>query len=607
MRATFYILTAALFCGCRATTDTVMREADRSGGDGAVRESFQSAIQETQVESPGATGSTRSPVHAGSDDATIQLVSAQDAVTKVAADEPDTDQPRTALPGKEVPDTAIPDSAQTDAAQTDAEQTDAEQTDAVSPDAYRNSQTGPGLMGDSAEALSVVLFEQVIASVHQSYPLVEAAFQERQVASGNLLSAWGEFDTKLKASSENGPLGYYETYRNSAGISTPLYQGGEVFGGYRNGGGDFQPWYKERETNDGGEFKAGVRVPLIRDRDIDARRAALWRSSYDQQIADPVIQASLVEFSFAAGLAYWKWVAAGQKYQLGREWLELAKNRNSAIERRVQLQDLDPPELVDNERAIAKREAKLADALREVQQAAVKLSLFLRDESGLPQVPEIDQIPGFPALRNPSSDQITFDIRQAAQNRPELTALDLQLQRLRVDYAEACNMTRPGLDAQIAGSQDVGQPTSSKRDKSEFELEAALFFDVPLERRKGRGKMQAVQAKIAQVTAKRRLVQDKVAAEVQSVYAGLIQTRLEALKARRAVELASRMADIERRKFEVGESDLLKVALREQYTIEAAEEEIAATYRHFVAVSEYAATMAVSRPSADLLPTDGGF
>lgn len=442
-----------------------------------------------------------------------------------------------------------------------------------------------------------VSFDDVINSVHRSYPLVEAAYLERDIANGNQVSAWGQFDTKLKAASENGPLGFYETYRNSAGFTTPIYGGGEFFGGYRNGGGDFQPWYEERETNDGGEFKGGVRVPLIRDSEIDSRRADLWRATYDQQIADPAIRMSLVAFSRDAGLAYWKWVAAGQKYELGKQWLNLAAGRNAQIERKVELGELADPDLTDNRRAIAKRQAKLADSLRVLQQSAAKLSLFLRDDNGTPFTPDLEDVVSFPPLLDISRENFEQDIARAQQNRPDLQALAIQLKRLRVDYAEAYNMTRPGLDAQLVGSQDVGQPTSKKRDKSEFELEAGLFFDVPLQRRKGRGKMQAVQAKMSQVSAKRRLVQDKVAAEVQGAYAGLIQTRQEALKARQAVELATQMADIERRKFELGQSDLLKVALREQYALEAAEEEISATYRHFTEFTNFEATLANDRPT----------
>ena len=450
----------------------------------------------------------------------------------------------------------------------------------------------------------MITWESVVASVHQSYPLVQAAFLERAIANGNQLSAWGEFDTKLKAASENGPLGFYETYRNSVGFNNPLYGGGEVFGGYRNGGGDFQPWYKERETNDGGEFKAGIRVPLIRDRDIDARRAELWRATYDQQIADPNIRSALILYSRDAGLAYWKWVAAGQKYRVGQQWLELAIARNQQIKRRVEVQDLDPPELTDNQRAIAKREAKLADSLRILRQASVKLSLYLRDTSGQPVIPNDNEVPDFPPLRVLDPFQLDADIVLAQQNRPEIMTLDLVMKQLRVDYAEACNLTRPALDAQLVGLQDVGEPTSKKRDKSEFELEAALFFDVPLQRRKGRGKMHAVQAKISQIAAKQRIVRDKVAIDVREAYVALQQSRAEAIKAREAMKLASEMATIENRKFELGESDLLKVALREQYALDANEEVIGATYNHFVALTEYAAALAIDRPNLSMLEPD---
>ncbi len=464
--------------------------------------------------------------------------------------------------------------------------------------------TQPADESDAASSLTPVGFDDVILSVRRYYPLVQAAYQERRVADGNQLAAWGEFDTKVKAVSENGPLGFYETYRNSTGIIQPRYDGGYFFGGYRNGGGNFEPWYLERETNAGGEFKGGFRVPLLRDHDIDTRRAALWRATYDQQLADPFIRASLIEFTAEAGRAYWKWVAAGRKYQLGRRWLELALDRNDRIRSRVEAQDLDPPELIDNERAIAKRQAKLADSLRVVEQSAQKLSVYLRDESGRPWVPDLDRIPPFPDLLNIDSADADRDIDRARQNRPELESLSLWLRQLQVDYAEACNLTRPQLDAQLTGAQDVGEPTSSKRDKSQFEVEAGIYFEVPVQQRKGRGKMHAVQAKMAQLGAKRRLVSDKIAAEVQAAYAGLIRSRESAIKAKEAAELADQMADIERRKFELGESDLLKVALREQYALEAAEEQVESELRHFMTFSDYAATLGMDQPSVALMAVE---
>lgn len=442
----------------------------------------------------------------------------------------------------------------------------------------------------------------VVTSVHESYPLVFAAFQERAIADGNQVSSWGSFDTKLKASSENGPLGFYETYRNSAGLTKPIYSGGEFFAGYRIGKGDFQPWYKERETDEGGEFKAGIRIPLGRGRDIDSRRANLWRATYDRQLADPFIRTQLVVFAREGSLAYWKWVAAGEKYKLGLQWLALAEDRNQRIIDQKEAGELAIADVRDNEAAIAKRRAKLAEAQNELRQASVKLGLYFRDPSnGKPVIPTADRSPGFPALRASAEDGLSVDVPSAQAARPELQALSLQLRKLQVDYAEAVNLTRAGLDAQLVGSRDVGDDASSSQDKDQFELEAGLFFDVPLERRKGRGKMYAVQAKMAAVNAKRRLVQEKVTGEVMIVYVALEETRKQAEQATESVDLYNFVAENERVLFENGESDLLKVALREQYALEAAEGRITAIYNHFVAFTEYAAVLAIDRPSVDLL------
>ena len=67
----------------------------------------------------------------------------------------------------------------------------------------------PLTLNDSADLsrATEISLEDVINSVHRTYPLVQAALQERAIADGNQLSSWGEFDTKLKAASENGQIG----------------------------------------------------------------------------------------------------------------------------------------------------------------------------------------------------------------------------------------------------------------------------------------------------------------------------------------------------------------------------------------------------------------
>ena len=451
--------------------------------------------------------------------------------------------------------------------------------------------------GTATEDDGSVALNDVVDSIHNTFPLLRGAFAERGIAAGNQMATWGAFDTKLKASTENQPLGFYETYRHAVGLSQPLYGGGGLFGGYRVGRGDFEPWYLERQTNDGGELKAGVRVPLLRDRVIDARRAALWRATYERQRAEPEIRRQLLMFVRDGSVAYWYWIAADQQYQVGERALHLARQRNGQLKRKVELGDIDPPVLQDNLRAIAQREAKLIDLRRKLQQASVKLSLFYRSPNGTPLILEQAQASPFPnpiALR---PEQLDVDITVAIDARPEIATLDLLSQQIEVDLREARNNLLPAIDAQISGSQDVGAPTSSKRDKSEFELEAGVFADVPLQRRKARGKIEAARSKLAQLSAKRQFTEDKIVAEIQSAFAALVAAFDRVERARESVRLAEYMADVERRKFDLGQSDLLSVVLREQIAIEAAEQEIDALLEYFTAAADYDAACAREWPT----------
>jgi outer membrane protein TolC len=300
----------------------------------------------------------------------------------------------------------------------------------------------------------------------------------------------------------------------------------------------------------------------------------------------------LISFVQEATYAYWEWVAAGRDYRITHRLLLLAEDRTDRIRQQVDAGLIDPPELTDNLRLVAERKAKLATASQKFQEKAVKLSLYLRDAAGDPIVPQPDQLNDFPDPELVNKEQLESDTHIALVSRPELKVLDLTRREYEVDFAEAHNDLRPQIDGVLSGSQDVGEPTSSKQDKSQFEAEAAIFVDVPLQRRKGQGKMQAAQGKLAQLAAKRRLVEDKIVVSVQSAYIARIAAYEQVLQTKEAVRLAEELAVRERRNFDAGASDLLKVTLREQYAVESAYKEVEALLTYYRAQADYRAAMA---------------
>lgn len=416
---------------------------------------------------------------------------------------------------------------------------------------------------------------EVTTSVYYAFPGLEAAIRELQIAAGKQQAAMGEFDLKLKAASQSDPLGFYQTYKNAFKVEQSLWSGGGLYGQYRLGRGNFPTW-DGLETNDGGEFKVGVLRPLLQNRMIDARRADVFQATLRRQQVDPAVRALLLALVRDAADSYWSWVAAGRSYEVQRDLLDVTIERNKVYEGRVAAGDLPRIELVQNQRLIAAREGKLVEAERKLQQSAIKLSLYLRDEFGQPLMPQSSSLPAdFPAPSAPDATQTETTAAEALASRPELHELDLIRQQIEVDLAQAQNLYLPDLSATLEAAQDVGGPTP-KKDKSPFQLQAGLYFEVPLQRNKADGKAREARAKIAQLAAKRRLQENKIVVEVQDAASALETSYQRYLRAKENTQFAQQLVVAERERFEAQDSDLLRVALQETAAIEAALGEVEA-------------------------------
>ncbi|MGE0610667.1 MAG: TolC family protein [Pirellulales bacterium] len=439
---------------------------------------------------------------------------------------------------------------------------------------------------------SPLMLPEVVSAVYQSFPLLEAAYRERQIAEGWQTNAWGAFDVQADAYSIQAPLGFYKTYRSGAELTQPLWSGGYLFGGYKIGRGSYPVWYGNRETNDAGEFNGGAIVPLLRDREIDKRRAGIFKSDLARQAVEPEIRGQQIEFVREAAFAYWAWVAAGRKLQVMQRLLEFAQVRNEGIVTRVERGDLPEIDLADNERLIVSRKAKLIDAQRKFRQTAIKLSIFYRGPGGEPVIPLPERLPKeYPAHEPITDERIESDIALALQSRPELQGLALLGQQVDVDIELADNALLPGLSTGVYASQDIGEPSSSKRDKVPLVMEASVGVDVPLQRREARGKLRAAQGKRSQINAKARFYRDKIAIEVRDAGTAWMAAYRQIAQAQESVKLAAQMEEAERRKLELGDSNLLNVNLREQQSADAATVEIEAFEAYFEAEASYRAAL----------------
>ena len=454
--------------------------------------------------------------------------------------------------------------------------------------------TGERLVPGTAHAeREALLFDDVVRSVEAQFPLVLAALEEVEIAAGELQSAQGGFDTRLKAGGEFGVDGFYENERVKVSIEQPTAAwGATFFGGYKLGTGDFPIWEGGYKTRAGGEFAAGVRVPLLAGRQVDERRTNLWRARLAQEQADPFVLRKRLEATLKAALAYWKWVAAGQKFEIAQRLLALAENRQAGVVLAVDEGELPQIALIENQRLIVERQSILINAERSLQQTAIELSLYWRDAEGNPRLPGPERLPvEMPVPRDPALTIKEGDAQFALAQRPEVRELELEVTRLRLELEQAENSLLPRLDLGVAGSKDTGDTVSDPDDKGPFEFDAFVTFDLPLQRRSAKGKTRTVAAKKAKLERELQLVRDRVVADVRDAASALNQTWLRLAQVRENVRLAGALEQAERLRFQEGESDLLRVNLREQQTASAASMLVDVLAEHFRSLADYRASL----------------
>ncbi|MGF1582418.1 MAG: TolC family protein [Gemmataceae bacterium] len=453
----------------------------------------------------------------------------------------------------------------------------------------------PGSDGPKPETLPLLTLKQVLISVEQSYPLLLAAFQERGIADGQFLSSQGAFDLNFDGF-DYVKRDSFDSHRFLLGFNQGLaFQGIDVSTGYRMGAGDYPSYYQDRQTAQGGALFGIMTMPLLQNREIDNRRATRTKARIGRQLAEPNIFQKRLDFVRGASLAYWGWIAAARRFQIAKDLLEIAEERDKLLTRQFELERIAGFEVLDNRRLVEARRVGLVVFRRAFEQASIDLSLFLRNQAGRPLRPDVLwRAPPFPDPLLPDVTKLPQDIDLAFRVRPELQAFALRREKLEVELGFARNQILPRVNLYLKAEIDIGVEKSSL-DRNE--QEAGVLVNVPLQRRLARGKVLTAQSQIAQINALERFQREKISAEVQNVVSALVRAYEERERAQQTVKLTKQVEDLEILKFKGGKGTILVVNLRELATAEARLQEVNALVKYYLALADYYAILGLgSRP-----------
>ncbi len=423
-----------------------------------------------------------------------------------------------------------------------------------------------GLPGQAAAEPALDLAE-VLATL-SSHPILAAGDAAMDRADGLIERAEGAFDTVVRARVESAPVGFYEFHAADVELRQPTQTGVSGFAGYRIGSGDLPIYDWKLRTLDGGEARAGLTVPVLRDRSIDPARAELWRSQAGGKVARLDRRQLELALGRDAAIAYWRWAGAFEKLDVRSRQLQVARDRDAGLQSTIAQGNTAPIEGVDNRRVVVAREATVVTARRDVEVTMLDLQWFVRDPRGAMQ--EIAAVPvPLPQLPALGAHDPTRELGAARTRLPIFALLDLRMLVLGVDLDLATNQQLPRLEANVFVSRGFGTRDDELKDREETRVAAVLSFELPFQQRAARGAQRAARAEQRRVRADTRAATDRVFLDLRVAYADYTAAHERARLATEQAALALQLANAERTRFERGDSSILFVNLREDAQADA--------------------------------------
>ena len=428
--------------------------------------------------------------------------------------------------------------------------------------------------------------------VKQTHPDLRLARLKFQQAEAKLLATQGAFDPKF-----SGDL-YYKRYNSStepgkekdsivsdSAVSVLTRYGLILEGGYRSARGDLSSTVQP--VGEGGEYYANVIMPLLRYRGVNPFNIAEKKAVLALKQAALELQEKELAVQEKAGEVYWEWVAAKRLQQISQQLLDLGKMRVAQVRKRVDAGDLPEILFIETQKEVQKRQAQVAKDTLSLQKASIKLSLALWNTelndgrlNILPTwTPKEGKLPTPQAIES-AKMQESGKLALVRMNPQLLTfPLSQDIAKLEVDLAKQAFI--PKLDAYLSPSVQTGAEGIGPA------LKAGVKYEIPLRNRLGRGKLRIAELDVLAVDIEYALAYQRLTARLEQILAEIEGQYAIYLASRNEWQTNQALERGERIRFEMGDSTLFVLNIRERETAEAFRKVIEAEQAYHQAILNY--------------------
>lgn len=403
-----------------------------------------------------------------------------------------------------------------------------------------------------------------LKQLEERYPKLLGAAAERDGASAKRLSKQGAFDPAFAASVENQRFNSSSTRGKSQnGTGTVLEVAGATpqglkysVGQIRNSGGVKSP---KSSTGSAGTYFMEFKLPLLRGAGVNEKSVALGQARLDESAASFSLAGLRQDVFLEGAQAYVKWAGTQRKIEVAQQLLRTAEFRTSSLKEEIRLMQRAPIEGVEADAEVDLRRERLAAANRGVEEAALKLTKYVWDDTR-PLESRAEPIPR-PTLL--TDTEATEAEKQALEQRPELRLLALERDVVQLDGDLARNDRKWQLDLVYGPGRDLGTLGIGNT------LKAGVSASLAFNQRDARGREELARLKAIKIAQETDLAMRQIELEVRDAVSAVNRAYERFLATEANVRRTREVEQGEQELFRQGASTLFLVNQRERATAEA--------------------------------------
>ena len=380
-------------------------------------------------------------------------------------------------------------------------------------------------------------------------------------------------------------IGYGQTFHTGTRVDIDFFMNRKSDNNQFN---TFNPSYS-------GVLTYQVTQPLLRNygRSINDSSIRIARNNRNLSGVDFEIQ--MIDLVTGAQNLYWDLVYQREDIKVRKQSLNLAEKTLSDNKRQVQIGTMAPIDVVQAEAAVAQRQEQMVTTsyvADQMQDRVKRLMTNLPDPALiLAQLSPID-----PAPKPRADDVMPLEdaIKYALESRPELRAIEMQLQNSEIELKYNKNQLLPSLNVSagytqsgIGGVQTIRSELGGEQVVSVIHgglsdafsqlfgynytgYSAGFNLSIPLSNKSVRAEYSKVLTDKQALSAKRNKLVQEIALDVRNANSQVEMNRARITAAFKALELANMQLEAEQKKFQLGTSQL-RFVLQEQQNVTAAQ------------------------------------